>query len=164
MVRRIAGLLLTTAALSAAAPSAGHEAEASFALPDLDGVPRSIEPGSRASPLLLQFFATWCPSCRSELPRLDRWLQGCPHVRLILINLDEGSATVRRWLAPLGLHAPVVLDAGGRRWRSAGLRGLPATLIGAGGATIAHEGEMTTQTWRDLLAGIDCKIPPTDDD
>ena len=62
--------------------------------------------------LIVNFFATWCPPCRQELPALDALLQRETAVRAVAISVDrEGARVVRPYLAGLGLkRLPAFID------------------------------------------------------
>ncbi|OYX80356.1 MAG: hypothetical protein B7Y77_00675 [Bradyrhizobium sp. 35-63-5] len=83
----------------------------------LDGATTSLA-AFRGKVVLLNFWATWCPACRIELPSLDR-LQatlGGPEFQAVAISTDQGGlAVVRPFLRRLQLKALLVgLDPGGR--------------------------------------------------
>ncbi|MBV2163779.1 MAG: TlpA family protein disulfide reductase [Comamonas sp.] len=69
-------------------------------------------------PLLVNFWATWCPPCVEELPLLDRFAQaqsqaGSQGVRVLGIAADR-AASVTRWLQRQPLAYPVVIaETGG---------------------------------------------------
>ena len=94
----------------------------------------------RGKVVLLNFWATWCQECRSEMPlfeRLHRELtaQG---LNVIGINAREGTAAIRAYTKELGVTFPVVLDPKGEINATYGVVGLPTTfLIGRDGQAIA---------------------------
>ncbi|WP_399681931.1 TlpA family protein disulfide reductase, partial [Xenophilus sp.] len=64
----------------------------------------------RGQPLLVNFWATWCPPCVEELPMLDRFFrdQAANGWQVIGLAIDQPSA-VRKFLARLPLAFPVGL-------------------------------------------------------
>jgi thiol-disulfide isomerase/thioredoxin len=80
-----------------------------FTMLDLDGRPVRLRE-LRGTPVLLNFWASWCPPCVAELPLLDRAareLEGEAHV--VLLNVGEPHGTVAPFLADLGVAAATVL-------------------------------------------------------
>jgi len=60
-------------------------------------------------PLVLNFWATWCPPCRREMPLLERSYERylAEGVAIIAVNVDESHNTVSRYLTEQGLTLPV---------------------------------------------------------
>jgi thiol-disulfide isomerase/thioredoxin len=127
---------LLALALSAGAVLAGELPEWTggptppLALADLDGRPHDLA-RYRGRAVLVNFWATWCPPCRDELPSLERLaarLADRPFAAL-LVNVAEGEGRVRRFLAEHPLTLPVLLDRRGQAQRDWRLRGLPASFL-----------------------------------
>lgn len=78
-------------------------------------------------PYALLFFATWCGSCRSEMPELARVLHERPSLRLYAVS-DEPGERVVRYLASSGLALPAAGDAGGV-FASFGVRAVPTMVV-----------------------------------
>lgn len=78
-------------------------------------------------PYALLFFATWCGSCRSEMPAVARILQERPSLRLIAVS-DEPEDRVARYLASSGLALPAAGGAGGM-FASFGVRAVPTMVV-----------------------------------
>ena len=85
-------------------------------LPDLDGVPRTLPAEYAGRPLLVNFWASWCPPCIEEMPELDRFAaaQGADGVQVIGIALDD-QAAVEAFLDDVPVRYPVLLDVAGPR-------------------------------------------------
>lgn len=88
----------------------------------------------RGQPLLLNFWATWCPPCVKELPLLDRFhREHSPRGWHVLgLALDEPAA-VRDFLAHTPVHFAVALGGPGGAELTQALgntqRALPFTLV-----------------------------------
>jgi thiol-disulfide isomerase/thioredoxin len=105
----------------------------------------------RGRPILLNFWATWCPPCRTELPVLDR-LQGRhdpPAIRVLAVSVDQTDRSgVMRYIATLRLnHLQIFRDPNGyvassergRRNAPFMLYGMPITyLVSASGKVIGY--------------------------
>lgn len=93
--------------------------------------------------VLMNFWATWCVPCVTELPALDR-LQarlGGPGFRVIAVSGDnEGREVVAAFIAENGLEKlPILYDPNLKSARELGVRALPTTiLIGANGAELGR--------------------------
>jgi len=90
--------------------------------------------------VLLNFWATWCLECRSEMPAFERLhrefsVQG---LAIVGIKAREGTSTIREYAKELGLTFPLILDPKGTINAAYGVVGLPTTfLIGRNGRPIA---------------------------
>jgi thiol-disulfide isomerase/thioredoxin len=128
------GVLLAAPAL-ARDPMPLHPAPLAMLSPpftDGQGRERSLEEW-RGKIVLLNVWATWCVSCREEMPRLDA-LQvrlGGPAFEVIALSIDRaGLAEVKRFydeigIEHLGLHNDATMRAG---W-AVGAVGLPTTIL-----------------------------------
>ena len=94
----------------------------------------------RGKIVIVNFWATWCLECRSEMPVLERLHRelGARGLAVIGINTRETPATVRRYTDDLGLSFRFVLDLDGKINALYGVIGLPTTfLIGRDGRAVA---------------------------
>ena len=81
-----------------------------FQLPDAKGGSVSLS-AQRGHPVLLNFWATWCPPCVDEVPSLEdlaRKLEGTD-LRLLAVSVDDDWAAIRRFF-PKGSSIGVLLD------------------------------------------------------
>ena len=87
----------------------------------------------RDKTLILNFWATWCAPCVTELPSLDRLAKALPAGKVVVIGVTEdagGLAAAKPFLERLGLSTMLVFaDPGQRLQRAFSVRGLPTTFI-----------------------------------
>ncbi|WP_428606450.1 peroxiredoxin family protein [Sedimenticola sp.] len=110
------GLMLISSGSASAArrlltPIDAQPAAPAFALQDTQGNPRTLA-DYRGKVLVVNFWATWCPACRKEMPSLNRakaWLKKYD-VELLAINVGEKAAQIERYLKEQPLDFPVLLD------------------------------------------------------
>src|SRR3954468_8671037 len=83
----------------------------SFTAPDLSGKPVSID-ALRGKVVLINFWATWCPPCREEIPDLIALqTKYKDQLQIVGISQDSGSIDeVRRFAAAQGMNYPSVLS------------------------------------------------------
>jgi thiol-disulfide isomerase/thioredoxin len=83
--------------------------------------------------LLVNFWATWCPPCRKEMPALERLAQhfdGAPF-QVIGVNVGETADRIQDFLQTLPLPPgfPMLLDRDGAVAQAWGARVVPTTLV-----------------------------------
>ncbi len=85
----------------------------------------------RGQYVLVNFWATWCPPCRAELPDLVSYYHAHADQGFMLIgvNEQEQAPTVQNFLAMQGLDFTVVLDSAGQAMDAYGVRGLPSSFL-----------------------------------
>jgi peroxiredoxin len=82
-------------------------------------------------PLIVNFWATWCPPCRAEMPSIQRaWeqLQG-EGIGVIAINVGEDADTIRQFTDRSPVTFPLPMDLDSRVVQSWPVRGLPTTFV-----------------------------------
>jgi peroxiredoxin len=85
----------------------------------------------RGKAVMVNFWATWCPPCREEMPameRLHRRHQARGFV-LLAVSVDTDAALVKPFLAQHKLTFPVALDAKMELANAYGVRALPASFL-----------------------------------
>ncbi len=102
-----------------------------FTLLDLSGRPVQLS-SLRGKVVLLNFWATWCPPCREEIPslvQLNKAMQGKPF-QMLAVSVDEGGKdAVQAFFAKKGVTLPALLDGDGKVSRVYGTTGVPETFV-----------------------------------
>lgn len=93
------------------APSGGEQAKA-FSGPNLRGGGTVSLAQFRGTPLVVNFFASYCTPCRSELPMLQQ-ATGQAGVKLLLIDERDSGAPALAMLQQTGVDAPAIADPAG---------------------------------------------------
>jgi thiol-disulfide isomerase/thioredoxin len=125
----------------------------------LDGGVSDFSGTDADSPLILHFWATWCPSCAEEMQVLELEAAACApgRVAVVAVNVDEDVETVRRYWKKHDLKLTVVRDAGGDEWRRLGGRGLPFNWIKHPKGSRTLTGPRDASAWRAVLAELGCE-------
>jgi cytochrome c biogenesis protein CcmG, thiol:disulfide interchange protein DsbE len=113
----------------AAPPPPGSEAP-DFQLKDLQGNMVHLST-LRGKPVVLHFWATWCPHCLSEMPLLESASRdlSARGAQVLAINLGEPRKKVERYARDHGLNFIILLDTRGKAAQAFGVVGLPATVV-----------------------------------
>jgi cytochrome c biogenesis protein CcmG/thiol:disulfide interchange protein DsbE len=105
-------------------------------------------------PFALNFWATWCPPCRAEMPLLQAaHTDGL--LTVIGVNHRESVETVAAFKNTTGVTFPIVLDDGNLS-RAFGVSAYPTTIFmdATGTITAVHMGGLSTQDIVDALRAI----------
>jgi len=117
----------------------------------------------RGTPVVLNFWASWCVPCREEAPALERgWReQGRRGVLFLGLNMQDITDDARAFIRDFGLTYPNVRDRGNEVARRYGATGLPETFfISATGNVVAHViGVVSAQQLRDGVAAAQAGRP-----
>src|SRR5256714_15383557 len=101
-----------------------------IALPVVGGGTSNLS-AERGKVVLVNFWATWCEPCKSEMPGLQQLadeLRDRPF-RLYSIDLQEEAQDVDAFQRQYGLRLYAVLDSNGDAVRAYGVRALPSTFL-----------------------------------
>ncbi|MDR0568180.1 MAG: TlpA family protein disulfide reductase [Spirochaetaceae bacterium] len=101
-----------------------------FSLTALDGGVITLT-SLKGKVVFLNFWATWCPPCRAEMPSMEILYQRYKNAGLEFIAVDimENPQAVRNFLKNTSYTFPIVLDADAAVSRQYGIQAVPATFI-----------------------------------
>jgi thiol-disulfide isomerase/thioredoxin len=119
--------ILALAALSAASP----ESIPSFKLPDLDGKAHASTEFA-GKPVLVDFWATWCATCKETVPQLVEIQKkyAAKGLQVVGISVDKGeSAKVGRGAKKLGITYQVLHDPESTLSATFGYNGIPSLYL-----------------------------------
>lgn len=146
----------TVAELQSPAPAVGHPAP-QFTTNLLDGSRFDLGQ-ARGTPVVLNFWATWCGPCRSEMPALQRtWERYAGHVMVAGIDQGESTEEIQKFVDEMGITFPVGLDEeqtiGASQYN---VTGLPTTFFIDADGVIQRiwMGEMNSVTMEEGIAEI----------
>jgi len=112
------------------APSEFHPAP-DVIVNSLNGTPLKLS-DLQGKVVLLNFWATWCPPCREEIPsmiKLNKLMAGKPF-QMVAISIDEGGKpAIESFFQTSGQTLPAYTDPDNRAAKAYGITGVPETYI-----------------------------------
>ncbi len=102
---------------------------ANFTLTDLQGKTWTLSE-LRGKVVLVNFWATWCPPCRKEMPDLEALYNRFKGEGLVVLAIsDEDAAKVRPFIAEREVTYPILLDPGRKVNDLFQVEGIPKTFV-----------------------------------
>jgi thiol-disulfide isomerase/thioredoxin len=147
-IRKLVAAALAAASLAALAAAPLHAADLpplshsltprapqpapALQLPGVDGKTYDLA-ALRGKVVLVNFWATWCPPCRREMPsmeRLQKALAGEPFA-VLAVDVGEDADTIEAFTSQLdtALTFPILLDTRSRAMQAWKVAGLPTTYL-----------------------------------
>ena len=116
----------------ASAVSTGVAEWVDFTLPDANGKEVSLGQFIGKTPVLLLFWATWCPHCNESVPVLNRMHREPPtggKVKILALDFMESEKKVNAFISSKKVAYPVLLDRRGRVARKYKVVGIPTYIL-----------------------------------
>jgi len=119
---------------------------ADFKWMDDKGEVYTLSEAYKGQPVIVHFWASWCPPCVAEMPEMAAWLNEHPNVKVLPVSLDNNLETAQQFLQQNQITMPALLTDNSQSGRM-GVRGLPTTiLIDQDGKVIT--GRVGMQDWQ----------------
>jgi len=101
-----------------------------FSLPMLTGGIAALS-DFKGRIVILNFWATWCPPCRAEMPSMENLYQRFRDqgLEILAVDIGEDENTIRRFINNNKYTFPVLLDTNKRISNSYGIEAIPTTYI-----------------------------------
>lgn len=116
-------------AVSKVASVAKARAKADFTLQDLEGKSWTLS-SLRGKVVWVNFWATWCPPCRKEMPDLEALFQEFKDAGLVVLAIsDEDIAKVKPFIVDKQYTFPVLLDPGRKTNNLFSVGGIPKSFV-----------------------------------
>lgn len=129
-----------------------------FTLKDITGKSVSLESVLKANKaVLVNFWATWCPPCREEIPGLIdlQAKYGNSGFTVLGIDIGESAGKVSNFMQKVGINYPVLLDADQSVAESYRVVGIPTSYLVSGDGKVLGEYHAYTP---ELVADVESAI------
>ena len=135
-----------TAAVSKMEADNERREQADFTLTELGGKTWTLKE-QRGKVVVLNFWATWCPPCRKEMPDLETLYQQFKDQGLVILAIsDEDAGKVRPFIAQQKVTYPILLDPGRKVNELFQIEGIPKTFVyDRNGKLVAQSIDMRTR-------------------
>jgi thiol-disulfide isomerase/thioredoxin len=158
-----ATLVLACAAQAAPVPQVGQPA----ILPELSTAGGHLAPEAmRGKVIVLAWFASYCPFCAQEAPKLQKlYAANAQHLLVVGVNVEEKdpdqAAKVGQWIARYGWTFPVALNAAALERTLGKPKGIPALVVidAEGRVRQVESGELLDGDFDDIAAFARHELP-----
>jgi len=135
-----------TAAIAKLAADDQRRQQADFTLTDLEGTSWTLKE-LRGKVVLVNFWATWCPPCRKEMPDLEALYTRFKDRGFVILGIsDEDAAKVKPFVSEHNITYPILLDPGRKVNELFQVEGIPKSFVYDRDGRLADEAiDMRTQ-------------------
>ena len=104
-----------------------------FTAKDMDGKTVDLTTVIGTKPVMLIFWASWCPNCKTEVPKVNALVdkyrdQGMEFIG-INVGHNDSERKARRFMDKTRMTYPVIFDSKGKISRQYGVQGVPTILV-----------------------------------
>jgi len=88
------------------------------------------KPETEGKPMIVEFWATWCPPCRASIPHLNEIYAKYKDKGLQIVGItDEDRAKIKKFEKEVPIEYAVGLDANGKYAKPFGIQGIPHAVL-----------------------------------
>lgn len=112
----------------------------------------------RGKPVVINFWASWCPPCTNELPYFERLAQTYgDRVTIVTVDWNEQPGVATSYLREHGITLPVTTDEQSRIYRAYSLSEVPDTIVldPQGNVTYVSVGGLS---WQELVSAVEAAL------
>jgi thiol-disulfide isomerase/thioredoxin len=157
MKKRLLVLPVVLTALLAALPSqgwsratednVGKEMPKMSHLKFVENEPKTLD----ETPMIVEFWATWCPPCRTSIPHLNEIHEKFKDKGLVVIGVtDETRSKIRKFMEEVPMHYAVARDSKNKLAKEFGVKGIPHALVVDKSGKIVWEGHPKSLKDKDI--------------
>ena len=101
-----------------------------FELKDIDGKVHKLS-DYRGKVVIVNFWATWCPPCRFEIPSMERAQKKLANDNIIIlaINIGEDEDTIFEFIGDYNINFPILMDLDSSTIKNYPVVGLPTSYV-----------------------------------
>jgi thiol-disulfide isomerase/thioredoxin len=118
---------------------------------------KEIRVGAPGKATVLNFWATWCPPCRAEMPELEEFSRKYgTQVNFYAINIQEPAEKITEFMQQRNFSMPVLIDKDGETARTFRINAIPTTVIADKQGVIRYRksGTVTISELEGILKGL----------
>ncbi len=109
----------------------------------------------RGKPVVINFWATWCPPCTSELPYFERLAQRYgDRIRIITVDWNEPPDVALDYLRGQGLDLSLISDRQGKIYKAYSLSEVPDTVVLDSDGKVAYV-SVGGLSWNELVSAVE---------
>jgi len=125
-----------------------------FKLKDLDGNELSFN-NLRGKKVFLNFWATWCPPCKAEMPEIEKLYQETKNSDLVIVTIEIGEplSDVKAFIGNNNYNFKVLLDSNQSVAAQYGISAIPTSFFidKEGNIISKHTGPMNTDQMKEYI-------------